>query len=308
MKFRIASFVTVFALTFVGISPTQLAFGAEQIPVPDFNDIYYPILKDIKVEVDVAAKMDTNKRITYPTMAKVELTIRYHRNSTYALHIQFAKTQGATSTACSSSRHLLAPISSFQTQKTTSTFPSDEIVVKDKIGNRKILEELIKREKVGDWFEESFQFTTPIFDNEFIEPCIASYRVRILKIYDVAGKVKQINKWRVDQGGFLWFYNMGEEFVRVSPALPESKCPIVGNVDLGEAGPSLCEDTANLDLASFSITREMIDASVAKALTPPKVVVTPPAKKTTISCIKGKLTKKVTAVNPKCPSGYKVKK
>ncbi|GEM_PF-944245 len=32
------------------------------------------------------------------------------------------------------------------------------------------------------------------------------------------------------------------------------------------------------------------------------------AKKTTITCIKGKLTKKVTAVKPKCPAGYKVKK
>jgi hypothetical protein len=31
-------------------------------------------------------------------------------------------------------------------------------------------------------------------------------------------------------------------------------------------------------------------------------------KKTTILCVKGKLTKKVTAVKPKCPSGYKVKK
>ena len=31
-------------------------------------------------------------------------------------------------------------------------------------------------------------------------------------------------------------------------------------------------------------------------------------KKTTITCIKGKLTKKVTAIKPKCPAGYKVKK
>jgi hypothetical protein len=31
------------------------------------------------------------------------------------------------------------------------------------------------------------------------------------------------------------------------------------------------------------------------------------AKKTTITCVKGKLTKKVTAVKPKCPSGYKKK-
>ncbi len=33
-----------------------------------------------------------------------------------------------------------------------------------------------------------------------------------------------------------------------------------------------------------------------------------PAKKSTITCVKGKTVKKVTAVAPKCPSGYKVKK
>jgi hypothetical protein len=32
------------------------------------------------------------------------------------------------------------------------------------------------------------------------------------------------------------------------------------------------------------------------------------AKKTTITCVKGKLTKKVTAIKPKCPTGYKPKK
>ena len=31
------------------------------------------------------------------------------------------------------------------------------------------------------------------------------------------------------------------------------------------------------------------------------------SKKTTIKCVKGKITKKVTSVNPKCPSGYKKK-
>ncbi|CAB4759945.1 unannotated protein [freshwater metagenome] len=31
------------------------------------------------------------------------------------------------------------------------------------------------------------------------------------------------------------------------------------------------------------------------------------SKKTTITCIKAKVTKKVTGVNPKCPSGYKKK-
>jgi hypothetical protein len=31
------------------------------------------------------------------------------------------------------------------------------------------------------------------------------------------------------------------------------------------------------------------------------------AKKGTITCVKGKISKKVTAVNPKCPTGYKKK-
>ena len=37
-------------------------------------------------------------------------------------------------------------------------------------------------------------------------------------------------------------------------------------------------------------------------------IITTADKKTTITCIKGKLVKKVTAVKPKCPGGYKVKK
>jgi hypothetical protein len=38
-----------------------------------------------------------------------------------------------------------------------------------------------------------------------------------------------------------------------------------------------------------------------------KAALTAAAKKSTITCVKGKLMKKVTAVNPKCPAGYKKK-
>jgi hypothetical protein len=41
--------------------------------------------------------------------------------------------------------------------------------------------------------------------------------------------------------------------------------------------------------------------------TPVAVISTPQAKSTTIQCVKGKTVKKVTGVNPKCPSGYKKK-
>lgn len=55
--------------------------------------------------------------------------------------------------------------------------------------------------------------------------------------------------------------------------------------------PGYGDKDADVDLVTFDI------------YTAPKV----PAKKTTITCVKGKTTKKVTAVNPKCPSGYKKK-
>jgi hypothetical protein len=38
-----------------------------------------------------------------------------------------------------------------------------------------------------------------------------------------------------------------------------------------------------------------------------KTVTIPNLKKTTITCIKGKVAQKVTAVKPKCPAGYKKK-
>lgn len=46
---------------------------------------------------------------------------------------------------------------------------------------------------------------------------------------------------------------------------------------------------------------------VQTVATIPSIAKKPSPKKTTITCIKGKTTKKVTAVNPKCPSGYKKK-
>ena len=49
------------------------------------------------------------------------------------------------------------------------------------------------------------------------------------------------------------------------------------------------------------LTQEPVAAAVAAA------TAAPTTKSSTITCIKGKTTKKVTAINPKCPSGYKRK-
>jgi hypothetical protein len=65
---------------------------------------------------------------------------------------------------------------------------------------------------------------------------------------------------------------------------------------------------------TFSTPTVKITLTQAAAVTTPSAKPTPTAsakpvaaKKTSITCVKGKTTKKVTAVNPKCPSGYKKK-
>ncbi len=47
--------------------------------------------------------------------------------------------------------------------------------------------------------------------------------------------------------------------------------------------------------------------SIAKGIKPPTSAKESGVKKSTITCVKGKISKKVTGFNPKCPSGYKKK-
>jgi hypothetical protein len=60
-----------------------------------------------------------------------------------------------------------------------------------------------------------------------------------------------------------------------------------------------------LQAAGFTFSEKTIRLKLDQAKTevaaPPKA----PAKKVTIQCVKGKTVKKVTAVTPKCPAGYK---
>jgi hypothetical protein len=68
-----------------------------------------------------------------------------------------------------------------------------------------------------------------------------------------------------------------------------------------------------LRLAAYGFTfssptvKVTLTQEAPKQASAPKATVTVPAKKTSINCVKGKTSKKVTAVNPKCPTGYKKK-
>jgi hypothetical protein len=58
----------------------------------------------------------------------------------------------------------------------------------------------------------------------------------------------------------------------------------------------------NFEFSSPSISVKLTQDAPAK-----EAQTSAPEKKSTITCVKGKVSKKVTAVNPKCPSGYKKK-
>ena len=66
--------------------------------------------------------------------------------------------------------------------------------------------------------------------------------------------------------------------------------------DAKEAAELKAKQEADAKAAADQLAAEKLAASKAASL-----------KKTTITCVKGKLTKKVTAVKPKCPTGYKKK-
>jgi len=81
----------------------------------------------------------------------------------------------------------------------------------------------------------------------------------------------------------------GTEAVPASPNALAPKTRLYGTFK--PVIPGYGDKDADVDLVTFDVYAA------------PKQV----AKKTTITCVKGKTTKKVTAVNPKCPAGYKKK-
>jgi predicted nucleic acid-binding Zn-ribbon protein len=85
---------------------------------------------------------------------------------------------------------------------------------------------------------------------------------------------------------------LSQEFLKFKKANPSKSEEVDSTLSrLNSALKSNC--VAEVTLADFQ--REYQDLTKSSS------------KKTTITCVKGKLTKKVTAINPKCPAGYKKK-
>ena len=98
-------------------------------------------------------------------------------------------------------------------------------------------------------------------------------------------------KAKTDAAGEVTFVikNTDTKGTEAKPASPNAAAPTTGRL-YGTFKPVITgygDTDADIDLVTFDVYAA--------------------AKATTITCIKGKTTKKVTAVNPKCPAGYKKK-
>jgi hypothetical protein len=63
----------------------------------------------------------------------------------------------------------------------------------------------------------------------------------------------------------------------------------------------------HLGAYGFGFSAPTLKVKLSQATPTPAATAKPAKKKITIACVKGKTTKKVTAVSPKCPSGFKKK-
>lgn len=79
------------------------------------------------------------------------------------------------------------------------------------------------------------------------------------------------------------------------------------NADFNDENERLKLDNENLNTAISDNQENIADLEKQIAELQAQIELLKEQIPTTITCIKGKLTKKVTAVNPKCPSGYKKK-
>jgi len=90
--------------------------------------------------------------------------------------------------------------------------------------------------------------------------------------------------------------------------LTHSAVVVIDKLTDSERAKQEAEAKAAADKAAADAAAKAAADLKAKQEAEAKVMAKAAQKKTTITCVRGKLTKKVTAIKPKCPAGYKVKK
>jgi hypothetical protein len=304
-----------------------------QATEPDFKDFYLPIIQDLKIKPEVNLKQDSNGKNQYVTQLAVDLVLKVHHNSLAGFRVYYEGPRSTVENLCQS----IQTLSGLRISIGNTEYSGNE-------GSLTVLPGLKSRVKEGDWFIETYSLYLPIPSNQNFFPCEGTYKLTSIILRDVAGRYKQFlsrgdglpvpittNQPDVVQTSFRF-----DSPYRAQ--LAEYTCPkVVG----GEwnSSPLRCID--NLNPSALQITFSSSDKTAfelkakqeaeakaaaelkakqeaeAKAAAELKAkqeaeakaaALAASKKKVTITCVKGKLTKKVTAITPKCPTGFKLKK
>jgi hypothetical protein len=277
---------------------------------PNFLDFYYPIVKEGRIDL----KFLKTANGAYPLIAEVNLVVRVHSNSLTGFRFVFDNPgRKMSDTPCQDLQGVALRMGN-------TDYSGGE-------GSLAVLSGLRSRVADSDWFLETYKFDIQVPSNSALAPCLATYRPGSLFLRDISGKFKSI----LFNYGSKPFYEgfpalrNNETYLNQNKPIPEFSCernpePVfngyyacVDNLEKISVPKTFTQtdiDQATKDNEAFRIKVEADRAAADKAAADKAAADKAAAdakKKTTITCVKGKLTKKVTAVNPKCPSGYKKK-
>ena len=143
----------------------------------------------------------------------------------------------------------------------------------------------------SDWGTNSNQKTGSICSGDsgsgyFVEENSVRYYVGTAGNGGETSNCKEDGTFSFTTGGFMAYFPSTNKFL-----------------DLIKSAETFVEEQKKLELVKAEEVRLAAELK-AKQEADAKAAAT---KKTTITCVKGKLTKKVTSVKPKCPAGYKKK-
>jgi hypothetical protein len=175
----------------------------------------------------------------------------------------------------------------------------------------------------SDWGTNSNQKTGSICSGDsgaghFVEENFVRYYVGTAGNGGESSNCKADGTFSFTTGGFMANFPSPNKFLDLIKSAEtfveeQKKTQLVKAEEARLAAELKAQQEAEAKAAAELKAKQEIEALVAKALAELKAKEEAAAKaaalkKTTITCVKGKLTKKVTAVKPKCPTGYKLKK
>jgi hypothetical protein len=141
---------------------------------------------------------------------------------------------------------------------------------------------------------------------DIVANCPSSHPVQPWTIAEIE-QISQL-RWRYWVVG--QFDVFGSEFQSKLSAKAEAELKVKQEAEVKAVAELKARQEAEAKAAAELKARQEAEAKAAAELKAKQEAEAKAAalKKTSITCIKGKLSKKVTAVKPKCPTGYKVKK